>query len=261
MAEQEPDGFVVEELSRRTGITVRSLRSYQSRKLLPPPEVRGRTGYYDERHVARIELIKDLQSEGFKLDSIARMLDEGGRSDADLLRFTRSVKGMFNVTEGSITTVDDLGERFGVSADALAAVVARAEKLGIVRQIAEGTYEELAPRLLSAGEHAVKALGLEAQAALDVVSELRKQSEGVARLYLDLFVRMVWEPFVEAGQPAEQWQGVQEALDEVSTLATEALVGAFELVMSEQIDATFGREIMRQAHGGSSRPRSRGGRR
>jgi hypothetical protein len=143
----------------------------------------------------------------------------------------------------------------------VAAVVARAEKLGLVRQIAEGTYEELAPRLLTAGEHAVNALGLEAQAALDVVNELRKQSEGVARLYLDLFVRMVWEPFVDAGQPPEQWQGVQEALDEVSTLATEALVGAFELVMSEQIDATFGREIMRKAHGGSSRPRSRGNRR
>ena len=62
------DSFVIEELSRRTGMTVRSIRAYQSRKLLPPPEVRGRTGYYDERHVARIELIKDLQSEGLKLD-------------------------------------------------------------------------------------------------------------------------------------------------------------------------------------------------
>src|SRR3712207_2385823 len=99
MAEEGSGEFVVEELSRRTGITVRSLRSYQSRKLLPPPAVRGRTGYYDERHVARIELIKDLQSEGFKLDSIARMLDQGGRSDADLLRFTRSVKSMFGGSE------------------------------------------------------------------------------------------------------------------------------------------------------------------
>ncbi len=257
MAEQEPDGFVVEELSRRTGITVRSLRSYQSRKLLPPPVVRGRTGFYDERHVARIELIKDLQSEGFKLDSIARMLDEGGRSDADLLRFTRSVKGLFGTSEGSITTVEDLGGRFGVSADQVDAVVARAEKLGLVQQISEGTYEELAPRLINAGEQAVKALGLPAQEALDVVSQLRKQSEGVARLYLQLFVRMVWEPFVAAGQPPEQWRGVQEALDEVGTLATEALVGAFELVMAEQVDATFGREIMRGAQGGS---RSRSGR-
>ena len=88
------DSFVIEELSRRTGLTVRSIRAYQSRKLLPPPEVRGRTGYYDERHVDRIELIKDLQSEGLKLDSIARMLDNAGRSDADLLRFTRTVAGL-----------------------------------------------------------------------------------------------------------------------------------------------------------------------
>ena len=51
-------------------------------------------------------------------------------------------------------------------------------------------------------------------------------SEGVARLYLDLFVRMVWEPFVAAGQPPEQWADVQAALDEVSTLATEPLSGA-----------------------------------
>src|SRR5919107_6349068 len=121
--EAAENGFQIEELSRRTGMTVRSLRSYQSRRLLPPPEVRGRTGYYDDRHVARIELIKDLQSEGFKLDSLARMLDRGGFSDADLLRFTRSVKGLFGTSEGSITTVGDLGERFGVSADQVDAVV------------------------------------------------------------------------------------------------------------------------------------------
>jgi DNA-binding transcriptional MerR regulator len=245
MGAEEPEGFVVEELSRRTGITVRSLRSYQSRKLLPPPVVRGRTGFYDERHVARIELIKDLQSEGFKLDSIARMLDEGGRSDAELLRFTRSVKTMFNVSEVSMTTLDDLGDRFGVAAEDAEDIVARAAKLGLVRQVDGDSYEELAPRLLSTGEHAVKALGLDAKEALGVVRQLRKQSEGVARLYLDLFVRMVWDPFVAAGQPQEQWADVQAALEEVSTLATEALLGAFELVMAEHIDATFGREMLR----------------
>ena len=53
----DPGEFVVEELARRTGLTVRSIRSYQTRKLLPPPSVRSRTGYYGEHHVARIELI------------------------------------------------------------------------------------------------------------------------------------------------------------------------------------------------------------
>ena len=246
-ADARPDGeFVIEELSRRTGMTVRSLRSYQSRKLLPPPTVRGRTGFYDERHVARIQLIQNLQSEGIKLHSIARMLDEGGRSDADLLQFTRSVQTMFTESDGSLTSIADLAGRFGI--DDLregTAMLERAERLGLVRQVADDTYEELSPRLIDVGETAVKALGLTAQEALDVVGKLRKHADGVAKIYLDLFVTNVWTPFAEADQPAEQWSDVQRALDEVRSLATEALMGAFELVMSERVGEVFEREITR----------------
>ena len=231
-------------------MTVRSLRSYQSRKLLPPPTVRGRTGYYDERHVARIQLIQNLQSEGIKLHSIARMLDEGGRSDADLLQFTRSVQTMFTESDGSITTVGDLAGRFGVEdLEAGAHLLERAERLGLVRHVDDVTYEELSPRLIDVGEHAVQALGLTADEALDVVGKLRKHADGVAKIYLDLFVTNVWTPFAEADQPAEQWSDVQRALDEVRSLATEALMGAFELVMSERVGEVLEREI--------TRPRSR----
>jgi DNA-binding transcriptional MerR regulator len=248
------DGFSIEELSRRTGITVRSLRSYQSRRLLPPPEVRGRTGYYDERHVARLELIKDLQSEGFKLDSIARMLDEGGRSDADLLRFSRSVRTMFDPTEQAIISTAELVERFRVDdLEAALPLLARAERLGVLRQVGEDSYEELSPRLLRAGEHAVTTLGLGLEEALQVVSQLRRHAEGVGRLYLDLYVKRVWAPFVEAGRPAEQWPMVQAALEDIRTLAEEALLGAFELVMAEQVDETFGRELTRTRKGSGKR--------
>jgi DNA-binding transcriptional MerR regulator len=258
MGDDADHGFQIEELSRRTGMTVRSLRSYQSRRLLPPPEVRGRTGYYDERHVARIELIKDLQSEGFKLDSLARMLDRGGFSDADLLRFTRSVRGMFGATEGQIVTVADLVERFQVhDLDAAVPLLARAEKLGLFRKVGDDSYEELAPRLIEAGEHAIRTLGLDLAEALEIVDRLRKHAEGIARLYLDLYLKRVWTPFVEAGRPQEQWPEVQSALDDVRSLATEALQGAFELVMSERVTETFDRELLRAPHGGRRRGRGR----
>jgi DNA-binding transcriptional MerR regulator len=243
------DEFVIEELARRTGMTVRSLRSYQSRKLLPPPTVRGRTGYYDEGHVARLQLIQNLQSEGIKLNSIARMLDEGGRSDADLLEFTRSVQTMFTEPGGSITTVEDLAGRFGVELESGASLLERAERLGLVRQIGDDAFEELSPRLIDVGEHAVQVLGLGAHEALDVVAKLRKHADGVATIYLDLFIANIWTPFVEADQPQEQWSDVRRALDEVRSLATEALTGAFELVMSERASEVFEREL--------TRPRSR----
>ena len=38
--------LTIEQLAHETGMTVRNIRAHQSRGLLPPPEVRSRTGYY-----------------------------------------------------------------------------------------------------------------------------------------------------------------------------------------------------------------------
>src|SRR3954463_2208965 len=67
--------LTIDELARETGMTVRNVRSHHARGLLPPPEVRGRTGYYGPAHVERLKLIRRLQSEGLKLDGIKRLLD------------------------------------------------------------------------------------------------------------------------------------------------------------------------------------------
>ena len=53
--------LTIDELARETGMTVRNIRAHQSRGLLPPPEVRARTGYYGPDHAARLTLIKELQ--------------------------------------------------------------------------------------------------------------------------------------------------------------------------------------------------------
>ena len=56
----------------------------------PPPEVRGRTGFYGSEHLARIELIRELQAEGFNLEAIRRLIEAGNGSSAEVLRFTRA---------------------------------------------------------------------------------------------------------------------------------------------------------------------------
>lgn len=250
------EGFVIEELSRRTGLTVRSLRSYQTQRLLPPPTVRGRTGYYGEPHVARIELIKDLQSQGLKLSSIARLVDGQVGSEADLLRFTRTVTDLFGERRGGFTSATELAARFGVDAEDAPALIAQATELGLVQDVGDGTLEELAPGLIGAGQRAVEVLHLDAAGALRVLGTLRKQAEAVADTYLELFLERVWAPFVQAGRPAEQWSEVEAALLDVRALATEALVSTFELVMSDRVADVVDREVVR----GESRSRRRGGR-
>lgn len=81
-ARTTPAEMTVEQLAYETGMSVRNIRNHQSRGLLPPPEVRARTGYYGADHVARLRLIQEMQAEGFKLSAISRLIGEHG-ADAD----------------------------------------------------------------------------------------------------------------------------------------------------------------------------------
>ena len=67
------DELTIDTLAQRTGMTVRNIRAHQSRGLLPPPEVRARTGYYGPEHVARLELIREMQVDGYNLEAIRRL--------------------------------------------------------------------------------------------------------------------------------------------------------------------------------------------
>jgi DNA-binding transcriptional MerR regulator len=225
-------------------MTVRTLRAYQSRKLLPAPEVRARMGYYSNRHVSRVELVKDLQAEGFKLDTIARMLDKTGDSDAEILQFSRTVKSLFGETEPQIVDVAELAERFPTDGNQ-EELIARAEKLGLLRRLDDDRFEELAPRVLRAGRDAMTFLSVDTRRALKLVEQLRRHADGIAKLYLELYLETVWKPFAEAGQPDDEWPAVQAALERLRGIAEEALLGVFELAMADRVDETFGREFTR----------------
>src|SRR3954463_13225323 len=96
-------------------MTVRNVRAYQSRGLIPPPELRGRTGYYGEEHVQRLELIRDLQAEGFNLEAIKRILDRApGGSIGEVLDFTRAVAAPFGDEPPQVVDAEAFVERGGV---------------------------------------------------------------------------------------------------------------------------------------------------
>ena len=67
--------LTVDELAARVGVTVRNLRAYAARGLLPPPRMVGRTGYYGREHVARLLLVREMLAEGYSLAMIERTLD------------------------------------------------------------------------------------------------------------------------------------------------------------------------------------------
>src|SRR5829696_1161042 len=67
--------LTIDELAARSGITVRNIRYYAGRGLLPPPQLRGRTGLYGPDHLARLELVSELSALGFTLSAIENHLE------------------------------------------------------------------------------------------------------------------------------------------------------------------------------------------
>jgi DNA-binding transcriptional MerR regulator len=243
MASKEAD-LTIDELARRTGMTARNIRAHQSRGLLPPPEVRGRTGYYGPEHLARLELIRELQAEGFNLETIRRLIETGDGSSADVLRFTRAVREPFEDEEPEVVTLDQVARAFGPGGGP--EVVERAVKLGLLHPLDDSgeRYEQPSPRLARAARE-LRELGVPPQRALGVAAELRRHADQVAKLFVRLFLDEVWKPFVAAGRPPDRWPEVAEALERMRPLAAASVLAIFQLSMSEAVERAFGRELER----------------
>jgi DNA-binding transcriptional MerR regulator len=236
--------LTIDQLAQRTGMTVRNVRAHQSRGLLPPPEVRGRTGYYGPEHVARLELIQGMQADGFSLELIRRLLEGAGSSTA-ALRFSRALRAPFGEREPpEVISADELAERWGSSDPAL---LERALELGIMRPLGDGRFEEVSPTLARASTE-MAGIGISPQQALEVAGSLREHADSIARAYLKLFVEAVWEPFEAAGRPEERWPEVSEALERLRPLAAESLHAMFGLAMDAATERTLER-----LHGPSDR--------
>ena len=251
MAATDQDELTIDQLAQRTGMTVRNIRAHQSRGLLQPPVVRGRTGFYGPEHVARIELIKEMQADGFSLELIRRLVDSAGDPSSEVLRFTRALREPFGDEEPQIIEATELAQRWG-STDA--ALLEKAQALGLFRPLGDGRLEEVSPRLGRAGEELAQ-LGVPAEEGLVVLESLRRHSDRVAKRFVELFLDVVWRPFEEAGRPEDRWPEVSDALERLRPLAGEAVLAVFQIAMGDAVDKAFGREMERIRSKGGKRSR------
>jgi DNA-binding transcriptional MerR regulator len=234
--------LTVEQLAYETGMSVRNIRNHQSRGLLPPPEVRARTGYYGPEHVARLRLIQEMQGEGFKLSAISRLIGEHG-ADADrFVGLRQAVTAPFATEAPEVLTRAELVERFGADDDRL---LAKAQKLGLLVDLGDERYEAPSPALLRAAEDVLK-MGIELPAALAVIEKLNRNAQSSARTFVNLFVEELWKPFDQAGRPDEGWAEIIEAVERLRPLAVEALNATFRLTLTTEVEKAFGEVLERR---------------
>lgn len=236
---EQAERLTIEELAARTGMTVRNIRAHQSRGLLPPPEIRGRTGYYGPAHVTRLELISEMQADGFNLQAIKRLIGVSDGSGEELLGFKRALMAPFEQESPEFIEQAELGSAWGQMDGKL---LAKAQRLGLIRALGEGRYEVPSPTLYRAGEELL-ALGVEPRVVLDVAEQVVRRTEAISKAFIELFLESVWKPFVDAGRPAEEWPGVREALERLRPLASEAVLASFQRSMTKGVERAFGREL------------------
>ncbi len=238
--------MTIEQLAAEVGMSVRNIRNHHSRGLLAPPEVRARVGYYSAEHVARLRLVQDLQADGFNLAAIERLLSGSGDLAVRLSGLRAAVTAPFDPEKPEVVTRAELEQRFG---EASPKDLERVRRLRVLAPLGDERFEVTSPALLDAAEQ-VMALGISLRTTLEVIERVSRDCDSVARSFVKLFLKELWEPFERAGQPPERWDELIGAVDELRPIASEALLAMFKLRMTSQLEQAFGKVIEHQAKKG-----------
>jgi DNA-binding transcriptional MerR regulator len=190
--------LTIDELASRVQLPVRTLREYNSMRLLPPPERRGRVGVYGSQHVERLALIGRLQRRGYSLAGIKDLLaawEAGG--DLSTLLGVDSGPAAVDETPLRITRAelrDRLPELTGD--DVRQAVAARL----LVPQ-ADEWFLVRSPALLALVADGVRG-GVPLAGMLDVISTLTGQLDVLADELAEHILEQVVPPVTAAGDTA-----------------------------------------------------------
>ncbi|MEU9154085.1 MerR family transcriptional regulator [Streptomyces sp. NPDC048417] len=172
----------MEELAGLAGITVRTLRFYRERKLIPPPRREGRIAWYDDHHLARLRTISALLERGHTLNGIAELAEafDHGRDVADLL-------GVGTPTEEEPVrlTPEELAARF--EGEATPENLAAALDLGYLGTDGDDIVH-ISRRLLDASEALVRE-GFPLAEVLAAGRSVREHADALAELFAELVLR------------------------------------------------------------------------
>lgn len=196
--------YRIEDLAHRSGATVRTIRAYQDRGLLPRPERRGRSNVYGSAHLTRLRQIADLLDRGYTLASIKELLEawDAGRGLGGVLGLVAEVQGPWTDEEPSRISRAELDARFGGAPDEDA--LAEAVELGVLERIPGRSDEFLVPspqELSVAAE--LYAAGVPLPAISGHLRELRGQVEHIASRFLEFTTEHVFARYLEHRPPTD----------------------------------------------------------
>lgn len=225
----------IDELAARAGVTVRTVRFYASRGLLPPPRLRGRLGLYGGDHLARLDLIRELQTLGFTLTAIEHHLQRIPHdAPPEELALQRALLAPWTSDQAEDIDRHELNRRAGRPLDdeRIEQLVA----LGVLEHIG-GDPDHF--RLFSTAMLGVGVQILDLELPLEMVVQAKRIVEQhTAQIAVDLrelFAANVLRPYVERGRPEDERDRVRDTADQLRPLTIQVLVHGFQRAVNDVI--------------------------
>ncbi|MCQ4081739.1 MerR family transcriptional regulator [Streptomyces sp. RB6PN25] len=190
--------YRIDDLARESGTTVRTIRAYQDRGLLPKPERRGRANLYSEVHLGRLHQIAELLERGYTLASIKELLEawDAGTGLGGVLGLVSEVDRPWSDERPARIGRAELVARFGGVDDDGA--IAEAVELGVLEPVPDAEDEFLVPspqELAVAAE--LHAAGVPLRAISGHLRELRGQVEHIAQRFLQFTSEHVFRRYLD----------------------------------------------------------------
>jgi DNA-binding transcriptional MerR regulator len=250
--------YRVDELARLSGVSVDTVRFYQSRGLIEPPERDGRVAWYSDGHRDRLGHIRDLKDKGFNLSSIRRLL-EGDVDSADraLAAAVVAPSGSTFESTDELMSLDELATTTGVSPALLAAI----EREGLLSPRAvDGSpmYSKGDAETVRAGLALLEA-GLPLSELLALARKHDAAMRTIADEAVEMFVRFVRDP-IRAGATSgdEAAQRLVEAFRTMLPATTQLVARHFERVLLDAARARALSEGLDPEEAGSTSVAGRG---
>ena len=222
-------------------MTVRNVRAYAARGLLPPPRLVGRTGYYGPEHVARLTLVREMLAEGYPLAMIERTLTSSAATgNTATLALQRALLGPWLPPEPEELTGAQLAERAGVPPDDH--LIDQLVELGLVERLPDGRLRVLDPQLLQAGLQVVH-LGVQPAALIAAQSEVIQRVRQIADTYVSMFRETAWRTMLADDDPASRLEQVRDTVSRLQPAAAQALLASFRTEMAAAVERAVEAEL------------------
>ncbi|MFC0039893.1 MerR family transcriptional regulator [Actinomadura rayongensis] len=241
--------YRIDELARTAGTTVRNVRAFQERGVLPPPRRHGRTGVYDDSHLARIRLVVQLQERGYTFAAIAELISawEQGHDIGELLGLEKVLTDPWTDEIPGHVTLAELGDLFfpahgpAPTPERVAELLRRAEELGFVEPAGD-RYRVPSPRLLNVGAE-LAAAGIPLEAVFDIAAQLAEDCRTIARRFVRLTVEHADLDDVAGYRDRTDLPDLARLITRLRPLAQSAVHGLLARGMQTEVMAAFGDRI------------------